>query len=74
MEYHKTKDLLHVQQLLGHRDIKTTLLYTQLVSFESDEWHSSTAKTTDEAQKLIESGFEYVCTTPEETMLFRKRK
>lgn len=73
-EYNKTKDILHVQQLLGHRDIKTTLLYTQLVNFKSDEYHSATAKTTIEAQKLLEAGFEYVCTTPEEIMLFRKRK
>jgi len=27
-----------------------------------------------EVAKLIEAGFEYVCTTPEGVMLFRKRK
>lgn len=32
MEYHKTKDILHVMQLLGHRNIKNTLIYTQLVN------------------------------------------
>ena len=74
IEYHRTKDILYVMETLGHRNIKNTLIYTQLVNFEKDEWHSATAKTTEEAQKLIESGFEYVCTTPEETMLFRKRK
>ena len=74
MEYYKTKDILHVRQLLGHKNINNTLKYTQLVTFETDEWHSSTAKTTEEAQKLVEAGFEYVCTTPQETMLFRKRK
>lgn len=74
MEYHKTKDILYVRQLLGHKNINNTLKYTQLINFENDEWHSATAKTTKEAEKLIESGFEYVCTTPEETMLFRKRK
>jgi integrase len=73
-EYHKTKDILHVMQMLGHRDIKTTLIYTQLIHFESDEWHSATAKTTEEAAKLVDAGFEYVCTTPEDIMLFRKRK
>ncbi|MEM3766694.1 MAG: site-specific integrase [Candidatus Bathyarchaeia archaeon] len=31
MEYHKTKDILHVMQILGHRNIKNTLVYTQLV-------------------------------------------
>jgi len=52
----------------------TTLIYTQLVHFESDEWHSATAKTTEEAAKLVNAGVEYVCTTPETIMLFRKRK
>jgi len=74
MEYHKTKDILHVMQLLGHRDINTTLLYTQLVSFESDDYHSAVAKTTKDARTLIDTGFEYVCTTPQDMMLFRKRK
>lgn len=73
MEYHKTKDLLHVMQLLGHRNIETTLIYTQLVNFEKDEYYSAIAHNVEEAKKLIESGFEYVC-THENTMLFRKRK
>ena len=73
-EYHKTKDILHVMKMLGHRDIKTTLIYTQLVTFESDEYYSSTAKTTKEAKELLEAGFEYVFTTPQDVMLFRKRK
>lgn len=73
MEYHRTKDILHVMKVLGHRDIKTTLIYTQLVQFEGDEYHSATAKTIEEASKMIEAGFEYVCTY-EDVMLFRKRK
>ena len=60
--------------MLGHRDIKTTLIYTQPVTFESDENNSSTAQTTKEAKELVEAGFEYICTTPENVMLFRKRK
>jgi len=73
IEYHKTKDLLHVMQLLGHRNIKNTLVYTQLVNFENDDYHSATAKTVEEASKLVEAGFEYVCTY-DNIMLFRKRK
>jgi len=60
-------------KLLGHRNIQNTLLYTQLISFESDEFHSATAKTVQEAQKLIEAGFEYVCEF-DEVKVFRKRK
>ncbi len=73
MEYHRTKDLLHVMKRLGHKRIENTLLYTQLIQFESDEYHSAVAETTDEARKLIEAGFEYVC-THENSMHFRKRK
>ncbi|MEM2112399.1 MAG: site-specific integrase, partial [Candidatus Bathyarchaeia archaeon] len=53
MEYHRTKDILHVMQLLGHRSIKNTLVYTHLVNFESDEYVSKIAKTGEEACKLI---------------------
>jgi integrase len=75
MEYAKTRDILHVMTLLGHKNIKNTLIYTQLVKLEKeDAFHSATAKTADEAKNLIESGFDYVCTTPDSLMLFRKRK
>jgi integrase len=74
MEYHKTKDILHVMQLLGHKRIQNTLKYTQLVKFnEQEEYICKAAKTTDEAKELIESGFEYVCEM-EGIKLFRKRK
>jgi integrase len=74
-EYHKTRDILHVMQMLGHKNIRNTLIYTQLIKFEEeDEFYSATAKTTEEAKKLVEDGFEYICTTPEDVMLFRKRK
>jgi hypothetical protein len=73
MEYHRTKDILHVMEKLGHKSRNTTLLYTQLVNFESDYFHSATAKTVEEAKKLIETGFEYVCDI-KDVKLFRKRK
>lgn len=73
MEYHRTKDILHVMRLLGHKNIANTLIYTQLVEFESDEYCSAVANNVDEAKKLIEAGFEYVCSHKDE-MLFRKRK
>ena len=74
MEYHKTKDILHVMQLLGHKRIHNTLKYTQLVKFnEQEEYVCKAVKTADEAKELIESGFEYVCDM-EQVKLFRKRK
>jgi hypothetical protein len=58
MEYHKTKDILYVMRLLGHKRIQNTLKYTQLVKFiEQEEYVCKAAKTADEAKKLIESGF-----------------
>ncbi len=73
LEYHKTKDILHVMQLLGHRNIRNTLVYTHLVNWESDEFVCKVAKTVNEAQALVESGFDYV-TDVEDYKLFRKRK
>lgn len=45
----------------------------QLVEFETDEYHSIMARDPEEAQTLVEAGFDYVC-SHNETMLFRKRK
>ena len=73
MEYAKTKDILYVMKLLGHKNIQNTLIYTQLVNFERDEYHSAVAKNVEEARKLVEAGFEYVC-HHEGVMIFRKRK
>ncbi len=73
MQYHKTKDILHVKWLLGHKRLENTLIYTHLVNFESDEWACKVAKTVDECKALIESGFEYVSDC-DGFKLFRKRK
>jgi integrase len=73
MEYHRTKDILHVMQLLGHKNIRNTLMYTHLVEFESDEFTCKTASNVKEASELVEGGFEYV-TEFEDVKLFRKRK
>jgi site-specific recombinase XerC len=73
MEYHKTKDILPVMQLVGHRSITNTLVYTHLVDFKNDEYTSRVAKTIEEARQLIEQGFDYV-TEMENIKIFRKRK
>jgi integrase len=72
-EYHKTRDILHVMQFLGHKSIRNTLRYTQLVDWKSDDYVCKTAKSLSEASSLIEAGFEYV-TELEGVKLFRKRK
>ena len=45
---------------LGHKDINTTLIYTQIVSFESNEFIPRRAKSREEEDALIKAGFEFV--------------
>ncbi|MEM0253249.1 MAG: site-specific integrase [Candidatus Bathyarchaeia archaeon] len=73
MEYARTKDILYVMRLLGHKNIKNTLIYTQLINFEKDEFICKVATSVEEAAELIETGFEFVCDF-EGAKLFRKRK
>jgi len=73
MEYHKTKDILHVKEKLGHKSITSTLIYTHLVSFESKEYHVRTAKTIKEDEELLKAGFEYV-TERDGVKIYKKRK
>ena len=77
-EYHRTHDILHVQNLLGHRTIKSTMHYINLEaalyhSGIADDVHVKVAATLEEACKLLETGFEYV-TDIDGKKLFRKRK
>lgn len=53
-KYAETRDILHVMKVLRHRNIQNTMIYTHLISFESGEYHSATAKTVEEAEQLIE--------------------
>jgi integrase len=73
MTYYKTKDIVYTQRVLGHKNIKNTLVYIHLVNFESDEYIAKVATNLEEACQLIEAGFEYV-TEMEEAKIFRKRK
>ncbi len=76
MEYHKTRDIIHVMQILGHKNIKNTLVYVQLEEAlfrDVKEYISKTAKTVGEACFLIEAGFEYVCDM-DGVKIFRKPK
>ena len=50
-----------------------TMLYTQLVSFEDDDFHVKIADTLKEACELVEAGFENI-TDIDHHKIFRKRK
>jgi integrase len=73
MEYHKTKDILHVMRILGHRNINNTLIYTQLVDFKDEEYTVKVAHNIEEDKELVEAGFEYV-TDRDNFKIYRKRK
>jgi hypothetical protein len=60
-EFPYSNDILYVKELLGHVNTNNTLVYTHFVNFASEEFVCKIAKTAEEASKLIESGFEYVC-------------
>lgn len=78
MEYHYTKDILHVKEFLGHREIDNTLVYIQLdkslfQNLPDDNFIIRSARTVEEAIKLGEVGFEPFVVM-EGVQLFRKRK
>jgi len=72
--YARTKDILLVKQRLGHKKIETTMIYTQLITFdEEDNYTSKIATNVQEVQDLVNHGFEYV-TDIDGIKVFRKRK
>ena len=77
MTYHKTRDIIQVQQLLGHKKIDNTLIYVNLEAAlfqtENDSFHVRTARTPEEITALLEVGFEYIC-EKHELLYFKKRK
>ena len=75
-EYLKTRDLLHVKYLLGHRNIETTMIYVHLaqgLTNSPEDYACKAARSIEEASALIEQGFEFV-TDVDGVKLFRKRK
>jgi integrase len=73
-EYARTKDILHVKRLLGHKRIENTLVYTHLLNFqEEDAFTVRIASTIEEFTTLLESGFEFVADY-EGRKILRKRK
>jgi hypothetical protein len=78
MLYHNTKDIMLVKQKLGHRSITSTQIYVQLLQgHDKEEYVCKAATTLEEAQTLIEGGFEYVTSVQTGTTsykLFRKKK
>jgi hypothetical protein len=61
MEYHKNKDIIHCQQVLGHKEITSTMLYISLENAlfnngKPEEFYVKVAHNMDEACQLLEIG------------------
>lgn len=75
MGYHRTKNLILVKEMLGHKSIQSTMIYTHLIKVpESDEWISRVTRSVKGARALVEACFEYVTEFDDGLKLFRKRK
>jgi integrase len=78
MEYHKTKDIIHVKTVLGHKDIESTMIYINLEQAiflsTSDEWTSLVTHNIQEETNAIDIGFELVRAINETNAIYRKRK
>ena len=74
-EYHRTRDILYVKHLLGHKRLENTEVYTHLIDFASDNYHVAHAKNLDEESTLLQTGFEFVRYSMEDKVaIYRKRK
>ena len=77
-EYHATKDILHVKYILGHKDIKSTMIYINLEQAlyltENDQWITKVSHNETEELQLIEANFTLVRAINETTAIYKKRK
>ena len=78
MEYHKTKDIIHVKKFLGHRSIESTMVYINIEQAlwlqSTDTWTCKVAHSEQEARRLIEAGFTYVNNLGDQCALYKKLK
>lgn len=78
MEYHRTHDIVHVQQVLGHKNINNTIIYINIEASIylaiNDEWIVKIAHSLEEEVKLVETGYILVRTVNETTIMYKIRK
>ena len=77
MEYHETKDVKHVQYVLGHKHSNSTDIYINLeqaLFLQTDEHFTArVAHNEQEESELIEAGFQHV-NNRNDLSFYRKRK
>jgi hypothetical protein len=55
--------------------MENTMIYTQLITFESNEFNTTLAENLDEEEALNKAGFDFVrFSGKEEVAIYRKRK
>jgi len=64
-EYHKTRDILHVRYVLGHKTLRATQRYVEMYTHVYDnlkpqDYVVKIARTSEEAKDLLKVGFEFV--------------
>jgi hypothetical protein len=77
MEYHATKDIMHVKSVLGHKSIASTMFYINLESAlflqTNDNFTCKVAHNEAEEAELIEAGFTFV-NNRDRLAFYKKRK
>ncbi len=73
MEYYRTRDIIHVKQVLGHKSINNTMRYVSLIPREDDDFIVQIGTDKAARVKLLEEGFELIGQDGNEWYL-RKRK
>jgi integrase len=77
MEYHETKDIMHVKQILGHKAVTSTQIYINLEAAlflqTNDNFTCKVAHNEQEELELIEAGFTHV-NNRDSLAFYKKRK
>jgi integrase len=77
-EYYQTKDVKHVQYILGHKHSDTTDIYINLAQaqflMDTEQWNTKVSHNLDEETQLINAGFALVRSINETTAIYKKRK
>ena len=62
-EYHLTKSVLHVKEILGHKDttLRSTLKYISLFDEDTSSWIPVVAETDEEIKQAIQDDCILVC-------------
>jgi len=76
--YHRTKDILHLKMLMGHKSLLTTQRYVEIYcqiydNEKPNQFITKIAKLKEERCKLINDGWEFI-KNDEDDWYFRKPK